>query len=280
MKIACNYYAETEQLVDEEKIYIDYYKFPSLGYQMDIMQDISIFEQFARNISAKKPILLHGLYPTPHDLSSPTLQSDFNHEVVRRMIKATKTPGLSFHAALNRLNSDIPFTKTLSTIISNAAYIKENYHHLDFVSIENADSIVWGDLIKPEIITRMINESGCSFLLDISHAYCASRWLNMNFPEYLRKLPLEKVYEIHINGWIEKGNDIMCHTKINQKGYEALKEVLQHCKPKIITVEYGRHNDKIGSGIPVMSPDRINEKAKEEIVEQVYRIREIVEGAD
>jgi uncharacterized protein (UPF0276 family) len=147
------------------------------------------------------------------------------------------------------------------------------------VSIENADNIVWGELIKPGIITKMIYESGCSFLLDISHAYCASRWLNMNFIEYLKKLPLEKVYEIHINGWIQKGNDIMCHTKINQEGYEALKEVLQHSQPKIITVEYGRHNDRIGSGVPVMTADSINEKAKDEIIEQVYRIREIVEGA-
>ena len=81
--------------------------------------------------------------------------------------------------------------------------------------------------------------------------------------------------EIHINGWITTQNDVMCHTKINHEGYQALEYVLEYCMPHIITVEYGRHNDRIGAGVPVMSLEQINKQAKDEIEEQIYRIREI-----
>ena len=56
----------------------------------------------------------------------------------------------------------------------------------------------------------------------------------------------------------------MCHTIIHKEAYQALREVLQHCNPKIIAIEYGRPNDRIGSGCPVMSPDKINNDAKKE----------------
>jgi len=38
MKIACNYYQETEQLFDENRIDIDYFKYSGLGFQMGIME--------------------------------------------------------------------------------------------------------------------------------------------------------------------------------------------------------------------------------------------------
>ena len=256
MKIACNYYQETEQLLDENKIDIDYFKYPGLGFQMGIMEDLNAFNNFCKRVAEKRPILLHGLYPLPHDLSSPSLQEEFNDEKAKRLIHMTKTPGLSFHPALSKLPADIPFNKTLDVIIKNARFIKEKYEDLQFVSIENSDSIKWGDILKPEVITQLINESGCEFLLDISHAYCASRWLGVSFFDYLKRLPLEKTVEIHINGWVAAQDSVMCHTKINNDGYHALEFVLEYCKPDIITVEYGRHNDRIGAGVPVMSSEQ------------------------
>jgi len=275
MKIACNYYKETEQLLDENRIDIDYFKYPGLGFQMKIMEDLDAFESFCNRVTEKRPILLHGLYPAPHDLSSPSLLKDFDYDITGKLIQITKTPGLSFHSALEKVPTEISFNNTLDTIIQNAGYIKERYADLDFISIENADSPRWGDLLKPEIITRIITESGCGFLFDISHAYCASKWLNTPFFDYIKQLPLEKITEIHINGWHETQDDIMCHTKINDEGYKALEFILEYCRPEVITIEYGRPNDRMGAGIPVLSEEQINEQAKDEIEEQVYKIREI-----
>ena len=71
----------------------------------------------------------------------------------------TKTPGLSFHPALSKLPDDVPFRKTFKTIIDNAIFIKEKYADMDFISLENCDNIQWGDLIKPEVITELLNET-------------------------------------------------------------------------------------------------------------------------
>lgn len=276
MKLACNYYLETEQLFDEKSIDLDYFKYPGLGFQMGLMDDLNAFENFCNKLTIKRPILLHGLYPAPHDLLSSTLQIDFNDEIANRLIRITKTPGLSFHPALSKLPDNVPFENIFAIIVANAKFLKEKYADMEFVSLENCDNIQWGNLLRPEIITRLLNETGCEFLLDISHAYCASRWLNIPFIDYIKMLPLEKTVEIHINGWIATENSVMCHTKIHNEAYIALKEVLQYCDPKIITIEYGRHNDRIGSGCPVMSPDKIINDAKKEIIEQVTKINEII----
>lgn len=276
MKIACNYYLETEQLVDDRVIDIDYFKYPGLGFQMGLMEDIDAFEIFCNKLTVKCPILLHGLYPAPHDLSSLTLKDDFDDKTVDRLIKATKTPGISFHPALSKIPEEVPFEKTFGVIIENARFLKEKYADMEFVSLENCDNIQWRDLIKPEMIRTLLDETGCEFLLDISHAYCASRWLDIPFRNYLKMLPLEKTVEIHINGWITTENTVMCHTKIHNEAYEALREVLGFCSPKIITVEYGRHNDRIGVGVPVLTLHDVNERAKEEIAEQIYKVRSII----
>lgn len=275
MKIACNYYRETEQLLDEKRIAIDYFKYPGLGFQMKLMEDPDAFERFCKRITKKRPMLLHGLYPAPHDLSLASMRAGFDDTVAGRLIRITETPGLSFHPALSKTAAETPFRETLDTIINNAGFLKEKYAGMRFVSIKNMDVISWGDLLKPEIMTQIVRESGCEFLLDISHAYCASACLNLPFYDYLTRLPLEKTVEIHINGWMEAPNDIMCHTKINEAGYQALEFVLGHCRPEVITVEYGRSDDRIGAGVPILSPDCVNEQAKQEIEEQLYRIHEI-----
>ena len=278
MKLACNYYPETEALVREGKIDIDYFKFPALGFQMGLMEDWDAFRAFARGVREIKPMLLHGLHPAPHDLCSPALAEAFDFETVNRLLDITRTPGISLHPTLRPVDPVLPEERLVDTITANLRFLRESYPALEFLSVENLDSLRFGALIQPQAITEIVTRSGCSLLLDISHAYCAARALGEDFRAYLSKLPLERVYEIHINGWVEKDNNIMCHVKINALGYQILEELLQRCNPKIITIEYGRHNDRIGSGCPVMRPDTYNAQAAKEIVEQVCRIREIIKA--
>jgi hypothetical protein len=249
---------------------IDYFKFPALGFQTEILNDADAFEAFAERVGALRPILLHGLYPSC-DLSDCDLKREFDFATMDRLLRLAKTPGVSLHPSSGKIAPEV------NAIIENLCFLRERYAHLGFVSMENLDSLRFGPLIQPEVITRIVRESGCDFLLDISHAYCAARCLGMDLREYLIQLPLERVYEIHINGWAEKGGDIMCHVKINAQGYEILRELLTRCAPQIVTIEYGRHNDRIGCGCPVLRPDGMNAAAMDEITEQVRRVREIID---
>jgi len=276
MKLACNYYPEAEQLLDENIITPHYFKFPAVGFQMDILKDLAAFEAFCQRVTAKRPILLHGLAPIPHDLSVPSLRKSFQADTAQRLIDWTHTPGLSFHPTLSAIPDDAAFRRAFAAAVENAGFLKEKYAHMDFVSLENLDTARWGDFLRPEVMTRLIAETGCDFLLDISHAFCAARHLELPVMDYIKALPLEKTVEIHINGWAVNEKGVMCHLKIHEEGYALLAEVLQHCAPKIVTVEYGRHDDRIGVGCPLMSADKINEEAKKEIAEQLHRIREIL----
>jgi uncharacterized protein (UPF0276 family) len=276
MKLACNYYAETEKLARDGIIDIDYFKFPAVVPQMKIMEKAAEFEKFMSGVTRIRPVLLHGLYPAPHDLASPEFISDFDYETVNRLIKLTGTPGISLHPSLNKIDPAIDEKRLVKIIIDNINFLRQEYAGMDFISIENVDSRRFGALIKPEVIAEIVNGAQCSLILDISHAYCAARHTGEDFRKYLSRLPLKQVYEVHINGWFEKDNDIMCHIKINETGWQVLKDLLDYCSPEIITIEYGRSDDRLGSGCPVMSLDKANPDAEQEIIEQITRIREII----
>lgn len=155
-------------------------------------------------------------------------------------------------------------------------YLKETFNKVDFITIENVERGKSPFITNPEIISRVVKEANIKFLLDISHAKWASNNRNEDFITYLNRLPLDKIYEVHINGWAEKAGDIMCHIKIGDEGYEILQYLLSKCSPEIITLEYGRHNDRIGLGCPIMKPDCINNEAKDEIIEQVNKLRKLI----
>jgi len=247
MKLACNYCPEAERLVREGRIDVDYFKIPALDGQARLMNDPGASEAFAAGAGMARPVLLHGLYPS-----------------MERLVRLTGTPGISFHPDLGG--------SMVNGVVAKVRSMREKYAHLEFISAENSGAIE----AQPLVLSEIVRQSGCTFLLDISHAYCASRRLGMGIWDYLAQLPLERLHEIHINGWAEKGGDIMCHVKTNEQGYAILKELLTVCSPKIITIEYGREDDRLGCGIPIMRPGEMNERAMEEIVEQVERIREII----
>lgn len=282
IKLGCNYYPEVVELVEEGKIDIDYFKYPGLGYQMDVFkkEDLSDYKQFVSQTNRVRPVMIHGLGLKPHNICSKTFIQDLDIDYVKQIIKLSGVNGISLHLA--GVDSLLSRKQSKEIIINNIKYLKEQFHNLDFISFENADGNPYskngelGICIESNFISEIIYETGSDFLLDISHAYCSSKKLKVDFETYLYELPIDKVYEIHINGWIETKSDIMSHTKINELGYRALKKLLKECNPKMITLEYGRNNDRINTGIPIISPNNICNEAKEEIISQIIRLREIL----
>lgn len=282
IKLACNYHPEVTQLVQAGKVDIDYIKFPALGYQMKVFDkpELADYIPFITELKRIKPVLLHGLLPSKQKIGSKTFIKELNYDVVRRVIELSGTPGISIH--LDGIDTTLPNEINKSIIIDNIQYLKMKFNDMEFISCENvhgdpfSDTDEFGICLNPTFISEIVEETGVSFLLDISHAYCTARKVKMGFDDYITALPLDKVYEIHINGWVEAENDIMAHTKINETGYTALESLLKRCDARIVTLEYGRGNDRIGCGVPVMSPNTINEAAKEEIAAQIFQLRDII----
>ena len=71
------------------------------------------------------------------------------------------------------------------------------------VVLENSDDGRIGILrvaLLPEVINQVVQETGCGFLLDITHARLAARRLRMDAREYLARLPNGMIQEIHLAG--------------------------------------------------------------------------------
>lgn len=70
------------------------------------------------------------------------------------------------------------------------------------VTVENIININgWLTLaVLPEVIRRVLDESGCGFLLDLSHARLAAANLKIDPRPYIDELPVDRIKEIHITG--------------------------------------------------------------------------------
>ncbi len=51
-----------------------------------------------------------------------------------------------------------------------------------------------------ETVATVINETGCGFLFDLSHARIAAMQLQQDYRQYIDKLPVQAIREIHITG--------------------------------------------------------------------------------
>jgi hypothetical protein len=136
------------------------------------------------------------------------------------------------------------------------------------VIVENSDGFGEQFLptLFPETIQRVVTETGCGFLLDVSHAQLAAMRLGIDPRKYLQSLPVDRIREVHVSGiqlfdafWAtvcsesEADADIvrgfsgreMDHLPLTPDDWEHVGWVLGHfgdgswSLPKIVALEYG-----------------------------------------
>lgn len=55
-------------------------------------------------------------------------------------------------------------------------------------------------IIDPSVLSEIVRETGCGFLLDIAHAQMTSMCLRLDVKNYISQLPLNHLKELHITG--------------------------------------------------------------------------------
>ena len=106
----------------------------------------------------------------------------------------------------------VPMTDT------SVALITERLHAMQTVvadvAVENsAFYFLWGDpLAEADLLARVVAAPGCHLLLDLHNLYTLSVNFAVSPEDYLARLPLDKVIEIHISGgstslpgWLDGG---------------------------------------------------------------------------
>lgn len=90
------------------------------------------------------------------------------------------------------------------------------------------------------MIRAALTRTGCRFLLDIAHAELAAWHRGEAVEDYLDRLPLSLVSEVHISGPAMVDGELRDrHEEIGQGEYALLELVLSRAPVSVVALEYG-----------------------------------------
>lgn len=272
MKLCVNYLEETKALIEEKKIdFIDYIKLFSIN------GDLSPIDWCI----TKKDVMFHGIIgETGSNIADRNFFENRDLSLQRKYFEITRTPYISMH--INAMQEPIPNEdEAIQVIKENVDRLRNEFDKE--ILLENVPAFKnnsYNFYANPEFIKKVIEETNCGFLFDIGHARKASEVLNIPFDEYVSKLPMDKIVEIHLAGCMKNldGDIVPNHSKMNEEDYEFLESLLKTTKTlRTVTLEYGTTGNKNLQGeCPVVSYGVINEIAKKEVYEQLMRLKEIL----
>lgn len=99
--------------------------------------------------------------------------------------------------------------------------------------------------VEPRLLTRVVDESGCGLLLDLSHAVLTADTLGMGVWEYVDGLPTHALRELHVSGVRRLESKLRDHLPLTEDDVELVRGALARCRagawpmPDIVSFEYG-----------------------------------------
>jgi hypothetical protein len=125
------------------------------------------------------------------------------------------------------------------------------------VIVENSPYRSTGTLLRPaaetEFINRLVDETGCGLLLDIAHATISAHNLGLTPQEYMSRLPVQSLRELHFTGVHDLDGWLQDHLPALPTDWEILGWVLEQIKsgewphPWLLAFEYGGVGEKFAS---------------------------------
>lgn len=235
MYIGCNWSKALKLLIEKNSIRIDYIK--SFGY--------GNFKEDFKTMRSMRPILVHGLGYYENTGMNDIARIDFNS--ANSIIKKCNSPHYGLHLAIRandmltgmteddiykRMSNQIQlFKKSLSVplLLENSPDTPHDREAFDLYPY-----------VMPEQIYKLVLENDVSFLLDITHAKITAKYRGWDIYDYIGRLPLDYVVEIHTNGsgHDENGFPMDTHQAMEEEDYELLEWVLDRTNPKIVTLEF------------------------------------------
>ncbi len=217
---------------------------------------LELLKERVNALGGGKPLILHAQYPPQGDddmlnLGNAAFPDQFGDKF-SQIIEMFDPEWISFHLGfscqklLSRGQFDfaiaqseiIPEEVLRQRMLKNIAFVRKTYLKRGNIILENLDynprdkSGAYEHVCDPDFIDRILTAGQCGMLLDIGHANCSAQ--NMGYDkvmEFIFKLPLEKVVEIHMSGAGAKdGLAHDTHHPINREGQPEvgyLEEILK-----------------------------------------------------
>jgi len=200
-----------------------------------------------RRLTPDEPMLLHG----GNLLGAPL--SEALERNLALLAAETRTPWVSVHISLwpwrilqdaqqhGRQPSALDLGPHLEDFFARVRGIREKIGVP--LLLENAPSlpgIAKDPESDPEMIAAVLEATGCPFVLDLSYAQTAASNWKLHPEDYMRRLPLRRVVEIHLSapGRLEDGRLVDTHEALREEDYRLLAWLLQQTAPQVVTLEY------------------------------------------
>ena len=201
MQCAVNYSEAARELHLREQIQVDYFKCPA-------------WPELLQRARAAAPLYVHFPLRVGRgigDAMDTETRRPADWRKVEALLKQTDTQQVNLHLApLVGEQDGIPLEGSEASDVEmvTEAMVRDvravvKRFGSERVVLENSDDGRGGILriaLLPGVISRVVKETGCGFLLDLSHARLAAWRLGMDAYEYLSKLPTERIQEIHLAG--------------------------------------------------------------------------------
>lgn len=241
MKLSINYSTQATALLSEGRLQLDYFKCPDWPH---LIAEASRYAPVAVHFS-----LMAG---------NGSLDEETDWELIERLLKDTITPYVNVHIDPSperypEVALDAPTEAQAAKIIKNTAsdlaclvrrfggslVIAENSPYLA------GKAKVIRTTVEPEIVSELIENAGCGLLLDLSHARISAHYLGMDEWEYISRLPLRRLREMHFAGIHRMDGLLVDHLSALPADWQALEQALGQIRsgkwgmPWMLAFEYG-----------------------------------------
>lgn len=178
-----------------------------------------------------------------------------NYDLIKHMFDLTDTIYLNTHL------SNLPGGR--QTEPDSAASLLERWEKdLEFLRCELpdrpviAENLPWHTTMpeleiacNPDLISKFLLRNDVELLLDLSHAQISADRLGINYQDYVNKLPLDRLRELHITGIRTYAGNLCDHFELQEHDWQVAEWAANQIrlgswrKPEIIAFEYGGVGD-------------------------------------
>lgn len=234
MRFALNYSLAAARLYESGLLQIDLFKCP------DFPDTIATARMHA-------PVYVHF----PLESGPGTTTADTLDEIAD-LAADTDTALINTHATLRRryFPGELTLATAIDRVVADVTQLCDRFgphrvilENLIYQGTEQHDFLLPG--IAPELFHEVTRQTGCGFLLDLSHARIACHYANLDPWTYLDSLPVHLLRELHLTGLAEHNGLLTDHMPLTEEdvGFttEALRRIRsgQWATPDIIAFEYG-----------------------------------------
>ncbi len=200
MELAVNYSPLLAEMVRAGQVRVDRFKCPSWPDLIkEAIQTLPVYVHFPLVIGYSLDCAVDAETKQPADLEQV---ADLLDMTGTRYVNTHFAPGAKYYPSIP-IDSRDP--RHINQVVAGTLRDLEpliRRFSAERVLVENIiNEYGWLTMSTlPEVIARVLEETGCGFLFDLSHARMVARRLGLDARAYSAAMPVEKIREIHITG--------------------------------------------------------------------------------